>query len=665
MTTRKLGHPPTPVNESRRLAALLELELLDTPAEAMFDNITALAAQICETPIALISLVDAERQWFKSRQGLGASETPRELAFCAHAINGEALFEVENALLDPRFRHNPLVTGAPDIRFYAGMPLADGEGHNLGTLCVIDRQPRQLSGQQKDALRLLAQQTISLFELRLQTRRQQEQAALHKAILSSVGTAVLVTDMEGVIRQASPGVHPLLGYEVGALVGQSLELVLPDQGRQQRPDPSGPFTGPGVEQASLHELNARHRKGQRIPVLFSLAPIAMDGSPQLGYLCILNDLSYREEALQRLQHIAGQLPGVVYQFQLRSDGRSCFPYASEGLQDVYGLLPEQVREDASLVFARIHPDDLPTVTASIQESADSLSVWHREYRFLHPAKGLIWLEGRAAPQRRADDSILWHGFITDITQRKRLEQMKSEFVSTVSHELRTPLTSIAGSLGLINGEVLGPVPAAMREMLLIAQNNSQRLRQLIDDLLDMDKLLAGKMSFIPQLLDLDHLLAECAASHQGFARQHEVQLRYTGGPAAQVMADPLRLQQVLSNLLSNALKFSPAGSQVVLYTQAMGGRIRTAVADQGPGIPAEFVDRLFEKFSQADASDRRQKGGTGLGLAISKELIERMGGVIGFYPRPEGGSVFWIELPAQRQGDPVAPPAACEEDDHG
>ena len=195
MTTRKLGHPPTPVNESRRLAALLELELLDTPAEAMFDNITALAAQICETPIALISLVDAERQWFKSRQGLGASETPRELAFCAHAINGEALFEVENALLDPRFRHNPLVTGAPDIRFYAGMPLADGEGHNLGTLCVIDRQPRQLSGQQKDALRLLAQQTISLFELRLQTRRQQEQAALHKAILSSVGTAVLVTDM--------------------------------------------------------------------------------------------------------------------------------------------------------------------------------------------------------------------------------------------------------------------------------------------------------------------------------------------------------------------------------------------------------------------------------------------------------------------------------------
>lgn len=652
MRTRKSpGHPPTPSNESSRLAALLRFELLDTPAEAMFDNITALAAQICETPIALISLVDAERQWFKSRQGLDARETPRELAFCAHAINGETLFEVENALLDPRFRDNPLVTGAPDIRFYAGMPLADSEGHNLGTLCVIDRQPRQLSVQQKGALKLLAQQAINLFELRLQTWQQQEQAALHKAILSSVGTAVLITDMAGVIRQASPGVLPLLGYEVDALVGQSLGLVLADEERQLQPDPVRPSFNCGSEQASLHELRARHRKGQRIPVLFSLAPIAMDGSAQMGYLCILNDLSYREEALQRLQHIAEQLPGVVYQFQLYSDGRSCFPYASEGLRDVYGLQPEEVREDASSVFARIHPDDLLDVTASIQASAEHLSVWHREYRFLHPLKGLIWLEGRAMPQPRADDSILWHGFITDITQRKHLEQMKNEFVSTVSHELRTPLTSIAGSLGLINGEALGPVPNAMREMLSIAQSNSQRLRQLIDDLLDMDKLLAGKMNFIPQQLDIDSFLAECVTSHQGFARQHDVQLSYTGGPVAQITADPMRLQQVLSNLLSNALKFSPAGSQVLLSAQALGGQIRILVVDEGPGVPAEFVDRLFEKFSQADASDRRQKGGTGLGLAISKELMERMGGCIGFYPRPGGGSVFWVELPALFQDE--------------
>ena len=112
------------------------------------------------------------------------------------------------------------------------------------------------------------------------------------------------------------------------------------------------------------------------------------------------------------------------------------------------------------------------------------------------------------------------------------------------------------------------------------------------------------------------------------------------------MADPLRLQQVLSNLLSNALKFSPAGSRILLSAEALGGHVRVSVADQGPGVPADFVDRLFEKFSQADATDRRQKGGTGLGLAITKELMERMGGCIGFCPRPGGGSVFWVELPS-------------------
>lgn len=644
------GKPMVPPNETSRLAALLSFELLDTPAEAMFDNLTILAAQICDTPIALISLVDSERQWFKSRYGLEASETPREFAFCAHAINGDTIFEVENATLDPRFSDNPLVTGNPNIRFYAGIPLGDGKGHNLGTLCVIDRQPRQLNAQQRDALRLLAEQVRCLFELRLQTRHQYELAAVYKAILSSVGTAVLITDMAGLIQQASPGVLPLLGYESAVLIGQPLNLVIPDNDWKLLL-PNAIKNG---VLGNLVELRIRHFKGHLIPALFNLVPISLDGSPPQGYLCIVHDLSYREEALQRLQHISEQLPGVVYQFQLFSDGHSCFPYASDGLEDVFGFIPEDVREDASIVFTRIHPDDIGVVNESINESARNLCVWHHEYRVIHPIKGLIWLEGRAAPQRRMDGSTLWHGFITDISQRKQLEQMKNEFVSTVSHELRTPLTSIAGSLGLINGGALGPIPLAMKEMLSIAESNSQRLRKLIDDLLDMDKLLAGKMPFDTQLLEVDTFLSECVASHQGFAQQHNVHLMYSARPVGYyVIADPLRLQQVLSNLLSNALKFSTSGGQVCLFSELCGTRLRISVSDQGPGIPAEFVGRLFEKFSQADASDRRQKGGTGLGLAISKELIERMGGTIGFDTGHDLGSTFWIELPVQNRDDVI------------
>ncbi|MVW74232.1 ATP-binding protein [Pseudomonas xionganensis] len=645
------GHPATPLNESERLAALLAYELLDTPSEAMFDRITALAAQICGTPIALISLIDAERQWFKSRHGLDAEQTPREMAFCAHAINGQTLFEVDNTLLDPRFCDNPLVTGAPDIRFYAGVPLNDGQGHNLGTLCVIDRQPRHLNDAQRQALHLLAEQATQLFELRLQARRQHEQAALHKAMFRSAGAAVLVTDLDGLIQQASPGVSTLLGYQPAQLQQQPLEQLLTSTLRRLPEDslrkPLAQTEGLG----QVHEVQLRHCDGHPVPVLLTLTPISLEDQPPLGYLCIAHDLSYREEALQRLQKIAEHLPGMVYQFQLDPDGQSHFPYTSQGVEEIYGLSPEAVAHDTLRVFQVIHPDDQRRVQEGIYLSARDLSLWHQEYRVMHPRKGLIWVEGRASPQRQRDGSVLWHGFINDISARKQMERLKSEFVSTVSHELRTPLTSIAGSLGLVNGGALGEVPPSMADMLKIAEQNSQRLRQLIDDLLDMDKLIAGKMTFNLQPLALETLLAECCASHQGFAQQHGIRLLHSPGPGLQVLADPFRLQQVLSNLLSNALKFSPAQGEVLLSSQLHGDVVRILVSDQGPGISADFAGRIFEKFSQADASDRRQKGGTGLGLAISKELIERMDGQIGFDSTPGQGSTFWIDIPLHREGN--------------
>ncbi len=157
---------PLPQNESERLQALRNFEILDTESEEIFDELTELAAEICETPIVLISLIDKDRQWFKSSHGLDCRETPRDLAFCAHAILQDELFEIQDSFNDARFFDNPLAMDAPHVRFYAGMPLKTSEGLNIGTLCAIDSQPRILTDFQKRALNIIAKQVMCQMELR-------------------------------------------------------------------------------------------------------------------------------------------------------------------------------------------------------------------------------------------------------------------------------------------------------------------------------------------------------------------------------------------------------------------------------------------------------------------------------------------------------------------
>jgi GAF domain-containing protein len=171
---------PIPKNESRRLNILWQYDVLDTVPEEVFDDLTDLAAHICEAPIALISLVDEDRQWFKSKIGMSVSETSRDISFCAHAIMQDGLFIIPDASKDPRFKNNPLVTGPQKIRFYAGAPLITPDGHALGSLCVLDNKPRQLNSEQQQALRVLAHHVVSQLELRRHARELKEARASTK-----------------------------------------------------------------------------------------------------------------------------------------------------------------------------------------------------------------------------------------------------------------------------------------------------------------------------------------------------------------------------------------------------------------------------------------------------------------------------------------------------
>ncbi len=254
---------------------------------------------------------------------------------------------------------------------------------------------------------------------------------------------------------------------------------------------------------------------------------------------------------------------------------------------------------------------------------------------------------------KEDEVIGFYSLGTDITELKRIDKLKSEFVSTVSHELRTPLTSIRGSLGLITGGMAGALPEAAKTLVGIAKNNCERLIRLINDILDIEKLESGHMRMELQVTDLHALLSQAIASTDGYGLSNDVHIAlHCEAGAWLVEVDPDRLTQVVTNLLSNALKFSPPGGTVDVQVRHVGSGIRVEVRDQGPGIPDEFRSRIFQKFSQADSSDARQKGGTGLGLNISRAIVEKFGGTIGFDTQPGAGSTFFFELPLYE--DPAA-----------
>ena len=236
--------------------------------------------------------------------------------------------------------------------------------------------------------------------------------------------------------------------------------------------------------------------------------------------------------------------------------------------------------------------------------------------------------------------------VRDISERRRVEAMKEEFASTVSHELRTPLTSIVGALGLLKGGAGGVLPERAARLVQIAESNGARLVRLINDILDLEKFASGQAAFSPSSELLNALAQRAAEMMIGLSEERRVLLAVTPSPAEPVVrADPDRVLQVVANLLSNALKFSPAETRIEVRVEAFADHASVSVIDRGPGVPDAFRSRLFEKFAQADGSDSRRHGGTGLGLAISREIADLHGGALVHLPTPGGGATFRLDLP--------------------
>jgi signal transduction histidine kinase len=306
-----------------------------------------------------------------------------------------------------------------------------------------------------------------------------------------------------------------------------------------------------------------------------------------------------------------------------------------GLPDAQGL--EAVRRAHAAapgvtLVVLTHLDDETLATQAMQEGAQDYLV-----------KGQIETRGLLRALRYA-------------VERKRLDRLKDEFVSTVSHELRTPMTSISGSLGLLVGGVAGVLPDSATRLLGIAHANCQRLVRLINDILDIQKLEAGRVPFHLKRIDVRSLIEQTVEAMRGFAEGYGVRLRLDASSmSAEVNVDTDRLTQVVTNLLSNAIKFSPPEQEVLVGVVRRGGSAVISVQDHGNGIPDEFKPHVFEKFAQADGTDARLKGGTGLGLSIVKQIVLQLGGQVSFDDGPDGGTIFNVELPEWEEARDAKP----------
>jgi len=287
----------------------------------------------------------------------------------------------------------------------------------------------------------------------------------------------------------------------------------------------------------------------------------------------------------------------------------------------------------------------------------SLPVHQSECGYLRRDGRMVWgLLSISLTGGEPDDEAVFIAQIQDITDRKEMEQIKSDFVATVSHELRTPLTSIKGALGLVLGSMSADLPPKAERLLSIGQKNCDRLITLVNDILDLEKISSGQSRFTFVEADIGALVEQSVTATQPFAADLGVTLVATDlGCSLRALVDVDRFQQVMANLLSNAAKFSPRGGTVEVGVARDRGKVRVTVTDHGAGIPADFRDRIFLPFSQADSSSTRAKGGTGLGLNISRQIVERMEGDIGFDSAP-GETVFWFVLPLSSA--PLALPGA-------
>ena len=484
--------------------------------------------------------------------------------------------------------------------------------------------------------------------------------AMSRAVTESMAEGLVTATAEGLIVNANSAARHLFGYRLDDMIGQEVTMLLPARYRMgfKAFFASLPSRQHGFREWDVKVLGLRH-DATEFPVNVSFGDVNVGG--QRLFTAIIHDITESNrisEALRDSEAQLRQLTDTVPALIAYVDREQRFQFHNRAYEEAFGLRREQIQNKTMLEV--LGPVLYAQVRGYVDEALAGYSVRYEREQVTATGDRREYVMNYFPRYGEGDEHGLVIGFSslgTDVTELKRIDRMKSEFVSTVSHELRTPLTSIRGSLGLVWGGVAGELPERAKSLVGIAKNNCERLIRLINDILDSEKIESGKMTFELQAQEIEPLMEQALADNQGFAEQHGVTLALQKASGqVRVCVDSDRLIQVMTNLLSNAIKYSPPQGTVNVVMRKQANRVRVEINDNGSGIPEEFRSRIFQKFSQADSSDTRQKGGTGLGLSISKIIVERMDGSIGFTSAPGKGTTFFFELPEWREAPPVTAP---------
>ncbi len=792
--------PELPDNEEERLAALRSCFVLDTPAEPTFDALTALAQRLLRMPIALLSLVDGERQWFKSRQGLGSTETPRAISFCGHAVASGQLLIIEDASSDERFADNPLVTGGLQIRFYAGAPLVTRDGYALGTLCVIDYVPRVLSAEQQEILtglaaqaaahldgrretaqlerRLLAAQQAqqAFFEIAVDllcianqklvpehlnaawekltgrtaeelretslsdwihpedrpaslaalsqlgqgvasvsfrnrfrhrsghyvslawtitshqgmfyavahdlTALEHERAALTRsearlrAIFDAVAEGIVISDELGVIEQVNPTMERMSGYSAEELLGQTLTKLTSQrfserlQGRRE----SSQAAGVRAPLAAEPETWGIRKDGTKYPILVSRSEFIDRGARK--FLGVIRDVTEPKRAEQALVDSETRLRTIIdtaAEAIIIADGAGVIEEVNSSTTRLFGYATEElIGRNLKALMSAGDAEAHDGFLATYARTGRPRIIGSGREVIGQRKDGSQFVAGLAVREFVVAGRTHYAGILRDLTEQKRAQaeilaaknaaedasSAKTQFLANMSHEIRTPLNSVLGYATLLLDTPLG---TAQQEYVQAIGTAANSLLGQLNAILDLAKIEANKLQLELGPTDLRLAMEDAVEIVAEQARRKNLALTCILSPDCpmHIYSDPGRLRQVLINLVHNAVKFTERG-EIVLRAQPLtsdgGSRVLISVRDTGPGFSVETQAKLFQPFSQADASIARRHGGTGLGLSISRRLVEALGGSIGVDSDPGIGTTFWFALPLRA----VPPPAMAE-----